>query len=207
MRFGDIDGDGWPDCMVVDQTGGVTVHTWIEKNPAGTRMCMDRFDGEANVPLSDTADRVPDLKEIQFADIDGDGRVDYLWIEPSSKVTVWFNRGRMDGGGQKRLKWSPPTRIGKHTFDRQIRLADLDGNGRADQILITPQGGARAWLNRSGAEAGIDSDDICQIVPDSYAPPEEIQFADADGDGKAEFLHVDKTGAVHVRYPDLDGNC
>ncbi|MFF3788021.1 FG-GAP-like repeat-containing protein [Streptomyces sp. NPDC001933] len=207
LRFGDIDGDGRPDCMVVDQTGGVTFHTWIKEKPEGARMCMDRYNGNANVPLNDTANRVVGLKEIQFADIDGDGRVDYLWIEPNSKVTVWFNRGHVDESGHWRLKWSPPTSFNKYVFNREMRVADLDGNGHADLILITPQGSARAWLNLSGAESGFKIDEICQITPDSGAPPEEIQFADVDGDGKAEFLHVDKTGAVHVQDPDLSGNC
>ncbi|AXU17377.1 alpha/beta fold hydrolase [Streptomyces clavuligerus] len=208
LRFGDIDGDDWPDCMVVDATGGVTVHTWIAANPPGARMCQDTYEGDADVPLSDTADRVPDLKEIQFADVDGDGRVDYLWIEPSSKVTIWFNRGFTDEAGRKHLKWSTPLRAGKHAYNRDIRYADLDGNERADQILITPEGGANAWLNHSGAEEGIDSDDICRIVPDTGAPPEEIHFADVDGDKKAEFLHIDRTGAVRqVQDPDLDTRC
>ncbi|GAA2663761.1 FG-GAP-like repeat-containing protein [Streptomyces lunalinharesii] len=206
LRFGDIDGDGWPDCMVVDQTGRVAVHTWIKEAPPGARMCQ-RSDGNADVPLTATAHRVPGLKEIQFADLDGDGRVDYLWVEPSSKVTVWFNRGFTYEEGHKRLKWSRPLRTGGDTFNREMRFADLDGNGRADQILITAKGGANAWLNRSGAESGIKSDDICRIMPDTNTPPEEIQFADVDGDGKAEFLHVDKSGAVHVRTPDLRGQC
>ncbi|GAA3166150.1 MULTISPECIES: FG-GAP-like repeat-containing protein [Streptomyces] len=203
LRFGDIDGDQWPDCMVVDPTGKLTVHTWVKENKAGRRMCMRRYDGDADVPLLATADRVPDLKEIQFADIDGDKKVDYLWVEPSSKVTVWFNRGFTDAGGEKRLQWSPPTRTSTTVYNRELRFADLDGNGRADQILITPNGGANAWLNLSGAESGIDSIDIHQIVPDTGAPPEEIQFADVDGDGKAEFLHIDKSGAIQVREPVL----
>ncbi|GAA4660669.1 FG-GAP-like repeat-containing protein [Streptomyces youssoufiensis] len=208
LRFGDIDEDEKPDCMVVDQTGGVTVHTWVEKNPSGSRMCMARYDGDASVPLLDTADRVPHLREIQFADIDGDKRVDYLWIEPNSRTTVWFNRSRVAKGGRLvHLGWSPPTVIGKDTFDREFRYADLNGDARADQILITLQGGARAWLNKDGAESGIATKDICQIVPDTHAPPEEIQFADVDGDDRAEFLHVDKTGAVHVRNPVVREGC
>ncbi|MGK5642453.1 FG-GAP repeat domain-containing protein [Streptomyces sp. URMC 126] len=207
LRFGDIDRDGRPDCMAVDRTGRVTLHTWIEENPPGARMCMRGYDGDVGVPLLATAGRMPDLKEIQFADIDGDGRVDYLWIEPSSEVTVWFNRGFTDEDGHKRLKWSPPTRALTTVFNREMRFADLDGDGRADPVLITPKGGARGWLNRSGAESGIVNDDICQIVPDTDAPPAEIRFADVDGDGKAEFLHIDRTGAVHVRDPELRPKC
>ncbi|MFE7466238.1 FG-GAP-like repeat-containing protein [Streptomyces sp. NPDC057499] len=207
LRFGDIDGDGWPDCMVVDKTGGVAVHTWVAGNPDGERMCQKEYGGDAGVPLRDTADIVPDLKEIQFADVNGDGRVDYLRIEPSSKVTVWYNQTVKGEDGPKQVGWSPPERLSTHVFDREIRFADLDGNGRADQILITPKGGARAWLTREPSCKALY--DIGQIVPDpeTAVPPEEIQFADVDGDGYAEFLHVGKTGEVRVQDPVLQDRC
>ncbi|MFE6777494.1 FG-GAP-like repeat-containing protein [Streptomyces sp. NPDC057702] len=206
LRFGDIDEDGRPDCMVVSPTGGVAVHTWGAESPSDSAMCAKRYDGAANVPLMSTADRVPSLKEIQFADIDGDGRVDYLWIEPSSRTTVWFNRSEIEGG-RWHLRWSSPTRISGTEFNREFRYADLTGDGRADPILITPLGGARGWINLGGAESGVPTRDICKIVPDTQAPPTEIQFADVDGDSKAEFLHIDGTGAVHVRKPDLATGC
>ncbi|WP_406188136.1 FG-GAP-like repeat-containing protein [Streptomyces anulatus] len=207
LRFGDIDGDGWPDCMVVDKTGGVATHTWVEGNPAGERMCQKEYGGDADVPWPDTAGIVPDLKEIQFADVDGDGRVDYLRIEPSSKVTVWYNETVKGKDGPAQVGWSSPEMLSTHVFDREIRYADLDGNGRADPILITPKGGARAWLTREPSCKALH--DIEQIVrdPETAIPPEEIQFADVDGDGDAEFLHVSKTGEVRVQDPVLRDRC
>ncbi|WP_426497909.1 FG-GAP-like repeat-containing protein [Streptomyces sp. D54] len=208
LRFGDIDGDGWPDCMVVDKTGGVAVHTWVEGEPAGERMCQKEYSGDAAVPWPDTAGIVPDLREIQFADVNGDGRVDYLWIEPSSKVTVWYNETVKGKDGPAQVGWSSPEMLSTHVFDREIRYADLDGNGHADPILITPKGGARAWLTRDPS-CEVLHDDIGEIVPDpeTAIPPEEIQFADVDGDGYAEFLHVGETGEVRVQNPVLKDRC
>ncbi|MEU3603773.1 FG-GAP-like repeat-containing protein [Streptomyces sp. NPDC006798] len=207
LRFGDLDGDTWPDCVVVDRTGGVTAHTWIDENPDGRKMCQREDAVDATVPLSATADRVPELKEIQFADVDGNGGLDYLWVEPSSEVTAWFNQGLTHKDGRKQVKWSAPTRIGTAVFDREMRFADLDGDGYADPILLTLKGGARAWLNLGVGGGGIRTKDICQVVPDTGASPEEIQFADITGDGKAEFLHVDKTGTIEVRYPNVRSRC
>ncbi|MEU2668045.1 FG-GAP-like repeat-containing protein [Streptomyces sp. NPDC007164] len=207
LRFGDIDGDGWPDCMVVDKSGGVVVHTWVEGNPDGERMCQKEYVGDAGLPFRDAADNVPDLKEIQFADVNGDGRIDYLRIEPSSKVTVWYNQTVKGKDGPTQVRWSAPKMLGTHVFNREIRYADLDGNGRADQILITPKGGARAWLTHDPSCKALH--DIGQIVPDpeTAIPPEEIQFADVNGDGLAEFLHVGKTGEVRVQSPVLQDRC
>lgn len=206
LRFGDIDGDGKPDCMVVDKTGGVAVHTWGEGNPV-EHMCQKEYGGDADVPLRDTADIVPDLKEIQFADVDGDGKVDYLRIEPSSEVTVWHNETKKGKDGSTEVGWSRPQRLSTHVFNREIRFADLDGNGYAEPILITLKGGARAWLTRD--PSCKTPDDIGEIVPDpeNAIPPEEIQFADVDRDGDAEFLHVGKTGEVRVQDPVLQYRC
>ncbi|MEU3706303.1 FG-GAP-like repeat-containing protein [Streptomyces anulatus] len=209
LRFGDIDGDGWPDCMVVDKTGGVAVHTWVEGNPAGERMCQKEYDGDAGVPWHDTAGIVPELREIQFADVNGDMRVDYLRIEPSSKVTIWYNQTVRGKDGPTQVGWSSPEMLSPHVFDREIRYADLDGNGHADPILITPKGGARAWLTRDPSCTALRDKDIGEIVPDpeSAIPPKEIQFADTDGDGDAEFLHVGTTGEVRVQDPVLKARC
>jgi hypothetical protein len=91
---------------------------------------------------------------------------------------------------------SPP-----RALPRRIIFADLDGDGRDDEILITPGGGARAWLNRDQGGPDTHFEDIYEIVSDTGAPPDAIQFADVDGDGKAEFLYVEETGAVHVQTP------
>ncbi|MFE3382345.1 FG-GAP-like repeat-containing protein [Streptomyces anulatus] len=208
LRFGDIDGDGWPDCLVVDKTGGVTVHTWAGKEPPGKRMCQKKYDGDADVSWPDTAGIVPDLKEIQFADVDGDKLVDYLRIEPSSKVTVWYNETDKDKDGPTRVVWSRPETLSPRVFNREFRYADLDGNGRADPILITPKGGARAWLTRDPS-CEVLHDDIGEIVKDPKIaiPPGEIQFADVDGDGYAEYLHVGPTGEVRVQDPVLKDRC
>ncbi|WP_405743419.1 FG-GAP-like repeat-containing protein [Streptomyces sp. NBC_01525] len=205
LRFGDIDGDGGPDCMVVDRTGGVTVHTWKTGGQDGAKMCMNRYDGVADVPLGSSIGGVPDIKQIQFADLDRDGRVDYLRIEPDGRVTAWYNQGFKEKDGRKYLEWSPPELISNPLpHPREIRFADIDGDGRADQILITARGGARAWLNERGGKTRVHLKGIGEIVSDTKAPPEDIQFADVDGDGKAEFLYIEKMGVVHVQKPKLN---
>ncbi|WP_240361016.1 hypothetical protein [Streptomyces clavuligerus] len=43
---------------------------------------------------------------------------------------------------------------------------------------------------------------------DTGAPPEEIHFADVDGDKKAEFLHIDRRArSAQVQDPDLERRC
>ncbi|MER5279893.1 FG-GAP-like repeat-containing protein [Streptomyces sp. NPDC002809] len=210
LRLGDIDGDikdtgGGPDCMVVDRTGGVTVYTWDGKADPGERMCKKKYDGVADVPLGDSAGGSMDIKQIQFADIDRDGLDDYLRVEPDGRVTVWHNKGFTAKDGRKYLDWSPPEVISQPLrHPREIRFSDIDGDGRADQIIITPGGGAQARLNKSDGESGVTLGAIHEIVSDTQYPPEDIQFADINGDGKAEFLYIEKTGTVHIQAPKLN---
>lgn len=203
LRFGNIDGDGRPDCIVVDKAGGVTVHTWIENNSSGTRMCMEEYTGDSDVTPGDHLDNVKDIKEIQFADIDGDGLADYLRIEPDGRVTVWYNwsTGKYS---QTQVRWSPPEEISQPiSREGELRFADINGDGFGDKILITPEGGALAWKAKS---AGTFAKDTSEIMKDTGIPPEEIQFADIDGDGYADFLHVDKRGKVRSLCDLTPGN-
>ncbi|GAA3167697.1 MULTISPECIES: FG-GAP-like repeat-containing protein [Streptomyces] len=207
LRFGDIDGDGWPDCLVTDRTGGLTVHTWIEDNPEGARMCMRRYDGVADVFTHGSTGEKLDIgkgTQIQFADLNGDKKVDYLLVEPDGTVRAWYNKGRLSENGREfLLEWSPPQQIASPLAKpHPLMYADINGDGKADQILLTPGGGARAWINK-GYEEGTEAFDIGEIVKDTGAPPEEIQFADVDGDGRDDFTYIEKTGVVHVRLNRL----
>ncbi|MFD4350385.1 FG-GAP-like repeat-containing protein [Streptomyces coelicoflavus] len=202
LRFADIDGDGFPDCMVVDLTGRVSVHTWKADNPAGARMCMNKYDGVGSVfskgPTGDRPDIDPSTK-IRFADVTGGGRDDYLLIEPNGTTTAWYNKGFQTKGGREYLDWTAPQRIsGALELPREIRYADINGDRRADRILITARGGARAWINEGAKGAGGKFRDIGRIAGDAEVPPKDVQFADVDGDGKADFLRIGWTGVAHA---------
>lgn len=204
LRFGDIDGDEAPDCMVVDRTGGVTAYTWVKGGEKGKKMCKKRHDNVERVSFNGSPVDIPDIKQIQFADINGDGRVDYLRIEPDRTATVWYNEGFSIKDGVEQLGWSPGVEISAASGEpRETMFADINGDGYADQILITSKGGAQAWINEGVEDSRVKLRDIGEIVSDTGAPPQEIQFADVDGDKKAEFLHIDKTGAVRVWHPKL----
>ncbi|WP_203814661.1 FG-GAP repeat domain-containing protein [Paractinoplanes tereljensis] len=69
---------------------------------------------------------------------------------------------------------------------------------RADRILITATGGARAWINEGPRGASGTFRDIGRIAGDSGLPPADIQFADMDGDGKADFSRIGWTGVTHT---------
>ncbi|WP_243726200.1 FG-GAP-like repeat-containing protein [Actinomadura rubrisoli] len=204
LRFGDVDGDGFPDCMVVNSQGGVFVSTWKGDEPSGSRMCMDdqKFAGGASVYSEGSAGTSPTIDpstKIRFADVTGGGREDYLLIQADGTTTAWFNQGLQVDRTRPHLKWDHPKKIsGALANPREIRYADINGDKRADRILITPKGGARAWINEGAKGAGGTYRDIGKIAGDGDLPPKDIQLADLDGDGKADFLRIGWTGVAHA---------
>ncbi|WP_131738384.1 DUF1986 domain-containing protein [Actinomadura roseirufa] len=213
LRFGDMDGDGFPDCMVVSLNGTIDLYTWKADNPSGARMCTDHYEGVANVFAngSNDGDRPPlnidPNTKIRIADVTGGGRDDYLLIEPDGTTTAWYNKGFQVNRTYQYLEWEVPQRIsGPLQLPREIRYADINGDKRADRILITANGGARAWLNEGPGGSGGTYRDIGKIAGDAEVPPKDVQFADMDGDGKADFLRIGWTGVTHAWLNKLPAN-
>ncbi|MFF9566228.1 protein kinase [Streptomyces sp. NPDC014685] len=202
LHFGDIDGDGFPDCMVVDPDGRMKVHTWKGENPEGARMCMDDYTGTPDVfSQGATGDRpsVGPKDRVLFADVTGGGRDDYLLIKPDGTTTAWYNRDFQSAGGREYLDWAPPENIdGVRTEPEEILYADIDGDRRDDRILITAEGGARAWINVGDKGGGGTFREVGRIAKDSGVPPQEVRFADVDGDGRADFLRIERNGVIHA---------
>lgn len=210
LRFGDLDGDGFPDCAVVDLKGRIHAYTWKAENPAGQRMCMNKYNGHAHVYDEGSQGEIlntdPTTK-IRFADVTGGGRDDYLLIKADGTTTAWLNRGFQSETGRTWLDWTPPKTIGRALQKpREIRYADINGDNRADRILITPRGGARAWINEGATGASGTYRDIGKIAADGDLPPKDIQFADLDGDGKDDFMRIGWTGVTHAWLNKLPAN-
>ncbi|MEV6810370.1 VCBS repeat-containing protein [Streptomyces sp. NPDC051132] len=83
--------------------------------------------------------------------------------------------------------------------DPLVQFADLNGDGRADCILLDDGGGLRAWLNRGGDGNGGWAY-RGRIGNGNGAAPSQIRFADVDGDGRVDYLKSNRnTGALTER--------
>ncbi|GAA0954798.1 GDSL-type esterase/lipase family protein [Nonomuraea longicatena] len=212
LRFGDVDGDGFPDCMVVHLDGRVKLSTWKAENPSGSRMCMQ----ELGVPPADVFSNghegerlvIGPSTKIRFADVTGGGREDYLLIQPDGTTTAWYNQGlQFQGPTMRYWQWDHPKRIsGPLANPREIRYADINGDRRADRILITAKGGARAWINEGAVGAGGTYRDIGKIAEESGLPPKDIQFADLDGDSRDDLVRIGWTGVTRAFLNKLPAN-
>ncbi|ROR35810.1 FG-GAP-like repeat-containing protein [Kitasatospora cineracea] len=130
---------------------------------------------------------------VRYADWDGDGRADLLTVADSGAVHVYLNRGGDGHGG-----WEDYGQVatGMTTDKSRVRFADWDGDGRADYIVIQASGAVGVFLNKGGDGHGGWQD--WGQVATGLANADQVRFADWDGDGKADYIVTQASGAVGV---------
>ncbi|MBT2451438.1 VCBS repeat-containing protein [Streptomyces sp. ISL-43] len=184
VRWADFDGDGRPDRLTIADSGevkawlnhgGDTGGGWQELGRVATGLTTDRT-------------------RVRFADFDGDGRADYWLISPDGGVNVHLNLGGDTGGGWKNLgkvAWGTTTR------HDQVRLADFDGDGRADYTTIADNGALSVHLNRGGDPAGAGGwYNRGQVATGTTTDRSRVRLADYDGDGRADYTAISPSGAL-----------
>ncbi len=82
VRFADLTGDGRADYLVVN----LAVQAWLN---GGQNSAVP--DGWLWTPAGTIAAGVAPGSQIQFADLTGDGRADYLNVNPDGSVQAWLN--------------------------------------------------------------------------------------------------------------------
>jgi lysophospholipase L1-like esterase len=132
--------------------------------------------------------------KVRWADFDGDGKADYLTIASSGAVSAYLNRGG-DGHGS----WSVlgQVALGQTSDANRARLADFDGDGKADYLLLGTNGAVSVFLNRGGDGRG-GWVGLGQVATGQTSEASRVRFADFDGDGKTDYLLLGTNGAVSV---------
>ncbi|KAM0085819.1 hypothetical protein ACKRZS_001908 [Fusarium odoratissimum] len=141
-----------------------------------------------------------------LADWDGDGKDDIIGVTDlkTGALKVWYSRYR-DGKHNWDAQVIPnppgkewcPQGFGRLPFDNAHHFADLTGSGRTDYICMAPSGQAWAWLRDEDGVAKPSG----QIKYTEDLDRANFQFADINGDGKADLIHKDKfSGDTQVWY-------
>jgi GDSL-like lipase/acylhydrolase family protein/VCBS repeat protein len=182
--FADMNGDGRDDYLIWDTAGGLTGFLNQPTNMEGVPLYINQG------PAKTIADGITqDPAVLQLVDMDGDGKDDYVYIDQDGALWIWYNRGTVDD---------------TMAIDG-IRFADIDGDGLDDYIWIDPVTGAPlVYLN-----AGPNNQDILgwfwnplnsgKPIASGAGSGNQVKFGDIDGDGKADYLVLDpKTGKLDV---------
>ena len=94
----------------------------------------------------------PNATAVHFADLNGDGRAEYLWVGPNGEVTAYYNNGytgndAITDGNHVDLIQAGQIASGIGGIRAEIRFADLNGDGRADYLWVQRDGSVIAYLN------------------------------------------------------------
>jgi hypothetical protein len=116
---------------------------------------------------------------VRFADVDGDGRADYLVVWENGAIAAWKTTGSATKPTWRKLG---TIAIGVNDGKRaNVRLAYLNQDRRFDYVIINPDSGAlNAWYNNLDTEV---------IGPN-------IRLADIGGDRRDDYLFLDSKGGV-----------
>ncbi|KAL8635487.1 MAG: hypothetical protein Q9228_007023, partial [Teloschistes exilis] len=207
VRFVDIDHDGKDDyCVMGKETGSVTV--WLNKGPNPTAPVGWSWDGPHEV-----APGAPGAKgaNVFFADINGDGRLDYVVKNSNGCIDAYLNIGKdntIEG-----IQWIGAGHITAAGFGTDdISIADINGDSRADYILWGEKGALIGYLNyrtgKEGQPGWASTGAMGSIAAGLGKPSSYCRLADLNGDGKADYiiLRDDGSSDVYLNHGEADAS-
>ena len=165
----DIDGDGRPEIVVVDNINGSVLYFEFDGDPRRRDAWRRRYLCEGTLPGA---------YDVAVADFDGDGRLDVA-------ASSWRKGNRFDWFQQL-----PEGGWAQHTIDsdlpetRTVRVADFDGDGRPDLLGTATEGAQMMWYRNPG---GL-SEPWEKHVIDSHPRPVHGHPVDMDGDGGVDVV-------------------
>ncbi len=205
LHLADWDGDGLCDIIYVNPDTGymdglwlnkyrttrdlTTSANWVRVNNAGPRGGNAPCPERRGVGIYDLA--------VRFADIDGNGRSDYLCIEKDGRTWGYLNNN--DGG----LTYISQFKKTEGKDRANIRWVDVNGDGRDDFLWVDKfNGDGAVWYNRGATPA---SGSAFTWDPKGSVYQGALQgscehFPDLDGNGRADLHAVDSVENTAVTW-------
>ena len=176
IKYFDVDGDGKADALHFDTGGALRVgistgsgfttpSIWLQHGPSTS-------------------------EQLQYVDVNGDGKVDALYFDTLRSNGVWVSLsiGTSFLGAQLWLQHGPST-------PDQIQYTDVDGDGRADALYFDTLRSRGVWVSRSTGTS-FSAGELWLQHGDSA--PDQIQYVDVNGDGRADALYFDSSRSKSV---------
>ncbi|HUQ90298.1 MAG TPA: VCBS repeat-containing protein [Bryobacteraceae bacterium] len=161
--FGDVNGDGRPDIASAAKTGpDGNWFAWWEQ-PANLRAPWKKH-------IISTGE--PGATNIGMADVNGDGRIDFIGTRGHGKGVVWFEAP----------DWTPHQMDADLVGPHSLAIGDIDGDGDVDVVTCAKDSFIVAWFENDGK--GVFTTHPIFENQAAY----DIRLADMDGDGDLDVL-------------------
>ena len=179
LKFADLNGDGKDELIRVNDDGSLTA--WQNVNGIA---------GGWGAPVGIGNAGTTDPTRVEFADLNGDGKADLIRVNDDGTLTAWENINGIAGG------WAAPVGIGNAgtTDQTRVEFADLNGDGKADLIRVNDDGTLTAWQNSNALADGWAAP--VGIGNAGTTDQSRVEFADLNGDGKADLIRVNDDGTL-----------
>ncbi|KAJ6595095.1 SGNH hydrolase-type esterase domain-containing protein [Mycena vulgaris] len=202
VRFADLNGDGRAEYLWLDTKGATTAFLNLGSGQTGINAGQVQWLSSGVIAAGVGAAR----HQVQFADLNGDGRAEYLFVHDDGSVDAWLNLGGPDNGpNAAKVGWSPSGTIaaGIGKDGAGVRFADLNGDGRAEYLYLDENGAMTAYLNLGSSDGGLGAANVGWLAqgvvatgPANGATRDNVILADVNGDGRADYITVTHTGGV-----------
>lgn len=123
-------------------------------------------------------------------------------VDNNGAPTVYLNAGPTGPGGQI---WNARGEVMESVGAEasQVRFADINGDGKADYLIVHDNGTVDCWINGLSNDTGnFTWTAQGQIVSGSKHDGPGVIFADINGDGRDDYLWVSESGEVTVYLND-----
>jgi len=165
--IGDVNGDGLPDVVIVENLTGDLY--WFENS--GTPA-----DGKPWTLHEITVGGMPFAYDVALADLTGNGAPDVAASGWNGNEVAWFaNPGAAAG------EWVKHLLDGDMTEARSIRVADFDGDGKPDLLATAAGANLVVWYENPGGSAADGW--RRHVIDDASIRPVHGHPVDMDGDG------------------------
>jgi len=131
------------------------------------------------------------------SDLDGDGDMDVISVSVADDKIVWFEN--LDGFGNFGLEKIITSEVDS---PQSFIITDIDGDGDMDVASSSINDNKIAWYENLDGLGGFGTQ---QIISTSVLRPNDIYYADLDGDGDVDLLSASIDDNKIAWYENLDG--
>ena len=169
MAVGDLDGDGTPDLVTVNNNSSSnTLSVWLGTGGGGYGPKATYTTSSVNSYTSVVA----------IGDMNGDGKPDLVVANSSQDSIVVLLGNGLGGFGPKAGFWAGPS-----TFLQTLALADVNGDGKLDAITVNTAYNDVVVMLGNGA-GGLGYPNLYYLG----AQPNSVVAADVNNDGKMDLV-------------------